>query len=459
VSDFGKYVRVNGASERMEMFPSNSGDDDDSRRTRRGFLGVIAAASAVGLAGCSGGSGTDTPTDGPMSTMTETATPTPTEEPTEEPTPTPEPAAPDVPTLNYALTLEHLENVFYRDGLETFSDDELMNADALSNFNETVRMQVPEYLRTVGAHEQAHVDSLSATIEQLNGEPIPEGEYEFGYETPSEFFEVGMALENTGVAAYAGAAPTVVNNDLLTVAAGIHSVEARHAAFLNLVNEQAPFPNAVDEAMSVNEVLEIAGQFVTSEVDPSAYELDEERPTQDRKTEDDTSDVDVLNYALTLEHLENAFYRDGLEGFTDEELMNADVLSDYGSKVQQKVPGHLAMVGEHEAAHVTALSDTVEKLGGTPVEEANYDFGYETPSEFLGVAKALENTGVAAYKGAAGTVSADAVFKAAISIHSVEARHASFLNELNVESPFPTAVDGPMTMAEVREVAGQFIVE
>ncbi|GAB7092862.1 hypothetical protein JCM30237_00140 [Halolamina litorea] len=423
----------------------------------------MATLSAVGLAGCAGGDATDTPTDGPMSTMTDTPTATateePTPEPTEEPTETPQPAAPDVPVLNYALTLEHLENVFYRDGLETFSDDELMNADALSAFNETVRMQVPEYLRTVGAHEQAHVDALTATIEDLNGDPIGEGEYDFGYETPSEFFQVGAALENTGVAAYAGAAPKVVNNDLLAVAAGIHSNEARHAAFLNLVNDDAPFPNAVDEAMSVDEVLEVAGQFVTSEVDPSAYELDEDRPTHDRKAENDTSDVDVLNYALTLEHLENAFYRDGLAGFSDEELMNADVLSDYDTKIQEKVPGHLAMVGDHEAAHVSAISDTVEQLGGTPVEEAEYDFGYETPSEFLGVAKALENTGVAAYAGAAPTVSADAVFNAAIGIHSVEARHASFLNELNVESPFPVAVDEPMTMAEVQEVAGQFIVE
>jgi hypothetical protein len=442
------------------MFDSNSGGDDDSARSsRRGFVGAMATLSAVGLAGCGGNGATDTPTDESTATSTMTPTATATEEPTEEPTPTPQPPAADVPVLNYALTLEHLENVFYRDGLETFSDDELMNADALSGFNETVRMQVPDYLRTVGAHEQGHVDALSATIEDLNGDPIGEGEYDFGYETPTEFFAIGAALENTGVAAYAGAAPKVVNNDLLTVAAGIHSVEARHAAFLNLINDESPFPSAVDRAQSVDEVLEVAGQFVTSEVDPSAYELDEERPAHDRKVDDDTSDVEVLNYALTLEHLENAFYRDGLAGFSYEELMNADVLSEYDTEIQENVPGHLAMVGDHEAAHVSALADTVEQLGGTPVEEANYDFGYETPSEFLGVAKALENTGVAAYKGAAGTVSADAVFEAAISIHSVEARHASFLNELNVESPFPVAVDEPMSMAEVREVAGQFIVE
>jgi rubrerythrin len=439
------------------MFRPN-GDDDD-RQTRRRFLGGTALAAGVALAGCAGtgedSTDTEAATDSPMATDTPMATDSPTEEPTE----TMSDAAPDVPILNYALTLEHLEAVFYREGLETFSDDELMQADVLSNFSETLRMQVPDYLQTVGEHEAGHVSALTSTIEDLGGTPVGEGEYDFGYETPSEFLQVGMALENTGVQAYAGAAPNVVNNDLLTVAAGIHSVEARHAAFLNLVNGEVPYPKAVDEAKSVSEVLEIAGQFVTSEVDPSVYELDEERPTADRKAENDVSDVDVLNYALTLEHLENAFYRDGLAQFSESDLMDADALADYGEELRMKVPGHLEMVGEHEAAHVSAITDTVNQLGGTPVEEAEYDFGYTNASEFLGVAKALENTGVAAYKGAAGTVSADAVFNAAIGIHSVEARHASFLNELNVESPFPMAVDEPKSMAEVKEIAGQFIVE
>ncbi|MFC7175865.1 ferritin-like domain-containing protein [Halosegnis marinus] len=270
---------------------------------------------------------------------------------------------------------------------------------------------------------------------------------------------MARALENTGVAAYAGAAPKVVNNDVLAAAAGIHSVEARHAAFLNLVNDASPYPNAVDEAQSVSEVLEVAGEFVTSEVDPSAYETGEDRPEQARKADNDTSDVDVLNYALTLEHLENAFYRDGLAGFTDEEVANADVLASLDASVREAVPDHLRTVGAHERAHVDAITATVQDLGGTPVEEATYDFGYETPSEFLGVARALENTGVAAYKGAAPTVSADAVFSAAIGIHSVEARHAAFLNELNEGSPFPDGVDEPMSMSEVREVAAGFIVE
>jgi hypothetical protein len=433
-------------------------DDDTPRRTRRNFLGATATAATLALAGCTGdgsGGSMTTETTESMATDEPTATPTATDEPT---TAQPE-AAPDVPILNYALTLEHLENAFYRDGLREFADDELMEADALSGLGERVRTEVPDYLRTVGAHEKAHVDGLTATVEELNGEPVSEGEYEFGYETPSEFLGVAKALENTGVAAYAGAAPSIVSTEILTTAAGIHSVEARHASFLNLVNSASPFPEAVDEAKSMSEVLEVAGNFVTSEVDPSIYETDDDRPKPERKAEDDTTDVNVLNYALTLEHLENAFYRDGLKEFSDERLANCDALSDYGEEFRGSVPDHLRTVGAHEKAHVDAITETVKKLGGKPVSEAEYDFGYETPSEFLGVAKALENTGVAAYKGAASTVANDDVFAAAIGIHSVEARHAAFLNEVNAASPFPNAVDEPKSMAEVKEIAAKFVVE
>lgn len=367
----------------------------------------------------------------------------------------------DVDILNYALALEHLEYAFYRDGLKEFSDDELMSASALDSFNETVRMDVPEYLAEIRDNEKAHVDAITKTVKKLGGTPAKEAEYSFGYKSPSKFLATGKALENTGVSAYAGAAPMIMNNSVLSAALSIHTVEARHASFLNLVNTSSPFPKAFDEAKSMKEVLKIAGQFIKSSKMKEGSMMNssgESKSKPERKKDDGTSDVDVLNYALTLEHLEYAFYRDGLKQFDDKELENA-VLCRFGDgEVTNNVVSRLGAIRDHEKAHVDTITKTVNKLGGTPVKEAKYDFGYKTAGEFLGVAQALENTGVSAYLGAGPTVSSDKVFKAAASIQSVEARHASFLNELNGDLPFPKGFDEAKSMAEVKKIAGQFIV-
>ncbi|SFS07649.1 Ferritin-like domain-containing protein [Halomicrobium zhouii] len=420
--------------------------------TRRRLLAGTAGIGAAMLAGCQGSDSSGTSTE-PATAMD---TDTPTETPSETETSTAEPLHPDVDVLNYALTLEHLEHAFYRDGLDTFAEDELTNADVLEPFGETVRMEVPDRMATIRDHEQAHVETIVEVVGQLGGDAVGEAAYDFGYETPSEFLAVAKALENTGVAAYKGAAPAVTSNDVLPSALAVHSVEARHASFLNLLTDSSPFPRAFGEAKSMDEVIDIAGDFITTELGDLGGRAGED-PTADRKMEDDNSDVDVLNYALTLEHLEHAFYRDGLEMFADDDITGADVLSEFDDDLRTSVPDRLAVIRDHEKAHVDAIGETVEKLGGTPVEEAAYDFGYETPSEFLAVGKALENTGVAAYAGAAPTVENDGVFEAAAAIHDVEARHASFLNELNTASPFPDAFDGAKTMDEVTEIASRFI--
>lgn len=174
---------------------------------------------------------------------------------------------------------------------------------------------------------------------------------------------------------------------------------------------------------------------------------------------DEVSDLDILNYALTLEHLENNFYAKGLDDFSDEELMNADVLCDrFCMDARKKVPEYIRVVGEHEAAHVEQITAVIEKLGGDPVAEADYEFGYESPSEFLELSSALENTGVAAYAGAGPEIKNDKIVAAALSIHSVEARHAGTINLYTGKAPFPMAFDEPKSMEEVKEIAGQFIV-
>ncbi len=161
--------------------------------------------------------------------------------------------------------------------------------------------------------------------------------------------------------------------------------------------------------------------------------------------------VDVLNYALTLEHLEHAFYRDGLEEFAAEDFADAgyaDVVYD-----------DLTTIRDHEREHVDTLTQVITDLGGEPVAEGEYDFGYADVAGFLAVAQQLEDTGVAAYQGAAGfLIEEDELLTAALTIHGVEARHAAYLNVVaGAGSPFPDAVDAPKTPAEVLEIAGPFV--
>lgn len=172
----------------------------------------------------------------------------------------------DIDILNYALTLEHLEAEFYAKGLEDFSDHELMEADILCDrFCMDVREKLPDYVRTVGEHEATHVEQLTAVVNDLGGEPVEAAEYDFGYEDASGFYKTAAALENTGVAAYAGAAPAIENKDILAAALSIHSVEARHAGTVNLFNGDSPFPAAFDQPKGMEEVIEIASQFIVSD--------------------------------------------------------------------------------------------------------------------------------------------------------------------------------------------------
>ena len=169
------------------------------------------------------------------------------------------PFADAVELLNYALTLEHLEATFYREGLRDFGAAAFEKA----GFDEEVR----DYIKAIGRHEAEHVEVLTSVIESLDGEPVEEAEYDFGYEEGDlmGFLGVAAALENTGVSAYEGAAQYAIGEDeLLTAALTIHGVEARHAAYLNVLNGTNPFPEAFDPPLTPAEVLEIAGPFIVA---------------------------------------------------------------------------------------------------------------------------------------------------------------------------------------------------
>lgn len=165
-----------------------------------------------------------------------------------------------------------------------------------------------------------------------------------------------------------------------------------------------------------------------------------------------TDDLDILNYALTLELLENAFYRDGLDALDEAAFEEAGRPA--------SVRPNLVDIGQHEADHVDFLTQTITGLGFEPVTEAEYDFGdaFEDVDAFIELAAVLENTGVQAYLGAAPAITDPTVLAAAGTIVTVEARHAAYLNQRVEDSPFPASFDEPLTRAAVLEAAGQFIV-
>jgi rubrerythrin len=179
----------------------------------------------------------------------------------------------DVDVLNYALTLEHLENEFYTQYLERFSERDFQRSDLLDEFGFGVRFTARDYLRTIQEHEQAHVDFLTNAIEEAGGTPVgPASEYDFAaplgkseIESVVEFAGVAQVLEATGVDAYAGAAPEIDNAAYVPPALQIHSVEANHAAYLRTLNGELAMPDAFNEAKSIDTVLDIVDPIIVEE--------------------------------------------------------------------------------------------------------------------------------------------------------------------------------------------------
>lgn len=179
--------------------------------------------------------------------------------------------------------------------------------------------------------------------------------------------------------------------------------------------------------------------------------------TQSPSTPAATSDIGILNYALTLEHLEAAFYTQGLSRFRATDFSSAMFASVFGPGTVSGVYTNLGRIRDHEVAHVRALQDAIESLGGTPVSPCTYNFPYNTPEQFLQVAVALEETGVAAYNGALALLTSAALKGAGASIATVEGRHAAYLQLLNTAIPFPKAFDDAKMMREILAIASAYI--
>lgn len=152
-------------------------------------------------------------------------------------------------------------------------------------------------------------------------------------------------------------------------------------------------------------------------------------------------DVEILNFALTLEYLEAKFYAEAKSR----------------AKASGELKGLIDLLAKDEQQHVEALEGTIKKLGGKPVAEPKFDFAYNGTSGFLKLAQTFEDTGVSAYNGAAPMIESKEVLTAAGSIVQVEARHAAAIRLQNKEEPSPAAFDPPLDEAQVLKAVEPFI--
>lgn len=154
-------------------------------------------------------------------------------------------------------------------------------------------------------------------------------------------------------------------------------------------------------------------------------------------------DLEILNFALTLEYLEAAFY--------EQALSDLKPAGELGELVE--------LISSDENEHVDALSSTISDLGGEPAKAPGVDFGDAFASEdtFLELAQTFEDTGVSAYNGAAPDIESKELLATAGAIVQVEARHAAAIRLQRGELPADAAFDPTLTMDEVLKAVKPFV--
>jgi rubrerythrin len=177
--------------------------------------------------------------------------------------------------------------------------------------------------------------------------------------------------------------------------------------------------------------------------DEESASTSEQRPTA---RSGGRSDAEIVNYALTLEYLEADFYQQVI---------------DSGEITDRKIVDAAKRIGENEQEHVDALKATAMQLGGKVATKPTTKFKDVLAGGqkmILETAATVENLGAAAYLGQAGNIKDPKILAAALSIHTVEARHAAALNTLVGKTIVPDgAFAKPASMDEVLKAVKPFI--
>ncbi|KAI1619833.1 ferritin-like domain-containing protein [Exophiala viscosa] len=162
----------------------------------------------------------------------------------------------DITILQFALTLEHLENTFYLEAFNTFQLQDFIDA----GFTEEFFLN----LQFISFDESSHVALLEAAIESAGVAPVLPCQYNFPVTDVPSFVTLSAILESVGTSAYLGAAPSIKSSSILSVAASIMADEGLHTALqrsaIGAIGSPDPFVTPLDP----NSVFTLAAEFIVS---------------------------------------------------------------------------------------------------------------------------------------------------------------------------------------------------
>jgi len=163
----------------------------------------------------------------------------------------------DVDILNFALTLEHLENQFYIEGLAKFSEEDFTDAGH------------PDWTRSrfkqIAAHEKTQVEFISSALTAAGAKDVLPCEYEFPYTDVNSWIDLSYMLGSISTSAYNGAAGFIDNKAYLTVAASILGVKARQVSWINsAVRKLNGWNSPFETPLNMNQAYTLASPFIQS---------------------------------------------------------------------------------------------------------------------------------------------------------------------------------------------------
>lgn len=165
-------------------------------------------------------------------------------------------AVTDADILQYALTLEHLENAFYKQALSRWPLSDFVAANQTAAFY--------NQLKYIAHDEESHVQYLTAGLTAAGAQPVAACTYNFGMNTAAQFINLASVIEGLGVSAYLGGAPLITSKAYLTAAGSILVTEAIHQSALRNANNQIPMANPYGTPLGLNAVYSMAANFIVS---------------------------------------------------------------------------------------------------------------------------------------------------------------------------------------------------